>query len=271
MKIAVMTDMEGVAGVMNHDDWVLPEGRYYECGKEFLTKETNAAIDGFFAAGATEIVVIDGHGAGGIDPWLLDERASLSRGWGVYHEFGLNGNFDAVAWVGQHAKAGSLFAHIAHTGSQNVLENKINGISVGEFGECAAIGGFYGAAAIFGSGDKAFAKEAKALIPHIRTAEVKYGVNTDGGENLDTIAYSRNFLGAVHMHPKRAREKIRESAESALRDFAADRAKYPPLRLRPPYVLETWFRADGDSPPYKITRRHDFDIVAMYSMPARRE
>ena len=269
MKIAVMTDMEGVAGVMNRDDWVLPEGRYYECGKKFLTEETNAAIEGFYAAGATEIVVIDGHGAGGIDPWLLDERALLSRGWGVYHQFGLNGNFDALAWVGQHAKAGTLEAHIAHTGSQNVQENKINGISMGEFGECAAIGGFYGAAAIFGSGDRAFAIEAKALIPHIRTAEVKYGVNTNGGENLGTQAYGNNSLGAVHMHPKRARELIRETAERALSDFAADRAKYPPLRLDPPYVIETWFRADGGTPPRKITRGHDSDIVAMYGMPAR--
>jgi len=271
MKIAILTDMEGVAGVMNRDDWVLPDGHYYERGKEFLTQETNAAIDGFFAAGATEIIVIDGHGAGGIDPWLLDERVQLSRGWGVYHQFGLNDNFDAMAWVGQHAKAGTLLAHIAHTGSQNVLENKINGISMGEFGECAAIGGFYGAAVIFGSGDRAFTEEAKTFTPHIHTVAVKYGVNLDGGANLDAQAYSQNSLGAIHTHPKRARALIRETAEKALRDFAANRSKYPPLRLNPPYIIETWFRADGNNAPHKITRRHDSDIIAMYIMPAERE
>jgi len=271
MKIAIMTDMEGVAGMINIEDWVLPTGSYYERGKAFLTEETNAAIDGFFAAGATEIIVIDGHGVGGIDPWLLDERAMLSRGWGVYHEFGLNADFDALAWVGQHAKAGSLFAHIAHSGSHYVLENKINGSSMGEFGECAAIGGFYGASAIFGSGDRAFTEEAKTLTPHIHTVAVKYGVNPDDGAKCDVKAYASHALGAVHMHPRRARALIREAAENALRSFAADREKYPPLRLNPPYVVETWFRANGDNPPYKITKRHDSDIVAMYSAPAERE
>ena len=271
MKIAIMTDMEGVAGVMNFDDWVMPDSRYYEQGRSFLTAETNAAVDGFFAAGATEIVVIDGHGAGGINPWLLDERAMLSRGWGVYHQFGLNGGFDALAWVGQHAKSGSLSAHMAHTGNPDVLENKINGISMGEFGECAAIGGFYGTAAIFGSGDRAFTEEAKTLIPQIHTAAVKYGVNHDDGAECDKETYSRHTLGAVHMHPKRARDLIRETAEKALKDFAANRTQYPPMMLNPPYIFETWFRADGNNPPYKITRRHGSDIVAMYSAPAERE
>ena len=51
MKVYIMTDLEGVAGVMNSTDWIYPESRYYERGKELLTKEVNAAIDGFFAAG----------------------------------------------------------------------------------------------------------------------------------------------------------------------------------------------------------------------------
>ena len=270
MKIGIMTDMEGVAGVMNRDDWTLPDGVYYERGKQFLTEETNAAIGGFFAAGASEIVVIDGHGAGGVDPWLLDERATLSRGWGTYHQFGLDDGFDALAWVGQHAKSGSLFAHIAHTGSHDVLENKINGVSMGEFGECAAIGGFYGTPAIFGSGDRAFAEEAKALVPHIHTVSVKRGVNQTGGDECDAEAYGGYTLGALHMHPKCARALIFAAAKEALESFAGDRTKYPPLRIEPPYVLETWFRANKNGPAQKITRRHHSDIVAMYASPAQK-
>ena len=71
MKIMIMTDMEGCAGILNHDDWVMPEGRYYEKGKRLLTEEVNAALAGFFEAGAGEVVVVDGHGYGGIDPELL--------------------------------------------------------------------------------------------------------------------------------------------------------------------------------------------------------
>jgi len=269
MKIAIMTDMEGVAGIMNHDDWVIPEGRYYECGKALLTEEANAAIDGFFAAGADEIVVIDGHGAGGVDPQLLDDRALLSRGWGVYHQFGLNENFDALAWVGQHAKSGALLAHMAHSGSFHVLEDKINGISMGEFGVCAAIGGFYGASAIFGSGDEAFAKEAKALIPQIHAAAVKRGVNMTEGANLNAAEYGRHTLGAVHMHPKRARAAIRKEAEKALRSFFANPENYQPLRLSPPYIFQQWFRAEktGGAAARKVFR-HESDIVAMFSSEA---
>ena len=267
MRIAVITDMEGAAGVLNFEDWTEPGGRYYERGKEFLTEETNAAIEGFYRAESNlQIVVIDGHGPGGIDPWPLDRRAELSRGWGVYHQFGLNDGFDAVAWVGQHAKSGTLRAHMAHTGSCDVLEHRINGISMGEFGECAAIAGFYGAAAIFGSGDRTFTEEAKALTPWIHTVEVKRGVNLTDGARCDTEGYRRHTPGATHVHPLRARELIRDGAERALRDFADNREKFLPLKLEPPFVCETWYRAG-----YKETRRHDSDIVAMYSAKAERE
>ena len=83
MKIMIMTDMEGVAGVLNHDDWVHPHSRFYAQGLRLLTAEVSAAVAGFYAGGAREIVVIDGHGAGGIDPELLDPRAQLMRGWGA--------------------------------------------------------------------------------------------------------------------------------------------------------------------------------------------
>ena len=74
-KIYLMTDMEGVAGVRDAVDWLGPEGRYYEVGRRFLTRQVNAAIDGFLAGGATEVVVSDGHGSGAVDIELLDKRA----------------------------------------------------------------------------------------------------------------------------------------------------------------------------------------------------
>lgn len=73
MKIYIMTDMEGVCGVLNHDDWVMPSGRYYEEGKKLLTLEVNAAVEGFLSEGATQVLVVDGHGAGGLIPGSGDE------------------------------------------------------------------------------------------------------------------------------------------------------------------------------------------------------
>ena len=51
MNIYIMTDLEGVAGVLDYDNWCTPESRYYETAKELLTLEVNAAIEGFFEGG----------------------------------------------------------------------------------------------------------------------------------------------------------------------------------------------------------------------------
>ena len=43
MKNLIMTDMEGVAGVLNHGDWVVPGARCYEKGTRLLTEEEHQA------------------------------------------------------------------------------------------------------------------------------------------------------------------------------------------------------------------------------------
>jgi len=93
MKIYIMTDLEGVAGVLDSENWCSPEGRYYELAKELLTLEVNAAVRGFIRGGATEIVVADGHGPGGIHPVLLDSRAMLMRGWPEGFPLGLDRSY----------------------------------------------------------------------------------------------------------------------------------------------------------------------------------
>ena len=264
MKIAVMTDIEGVAGLVNFADWALPESRYYEQGKMLLTEEVNAAVRGLFDAGADEVVVIDGHGHGAINTILLDKRAQYSRGWGVYHQFGLADNFDAFITIGQHAKAGTLKSHITHTGSFSVLEARINGISVGEYGQCVMISGFYGTPAIFAAGERAFCEEAKALTPWVHTAEGKYGVTLDNGANCSAEEYEVHNLGAVHVHPEVARERIYAGAKAALEDFKANPDKFKILCPEPPFVHEQWMRRTADKPAWKFVRRHDSDIVKMF-------
>ena len=64
MRIYIVTDLEGVNGVLNFDDWCVPEGRRNETACRFLTEEVNAAVDGFFTGGATEVIVFDGDAVG---------------------------------------------------------------------------------------------------------------------------------------------------------------------------------------------------------------
>ena len=264
MKIAVITDLEGVAGVLNVKDYIFPESKYYEQAKELLTEEVNAAICGLYDAGATETVVIDAHGPGAIDVLKLDKRALYSRGWKQNNQFGLDDGFDAVIWVGQHAKAGTIGSHLTHTGSFYVLEHRLNGISVGEYGQNAAVAGFYGVKPIFASGERALKEEIEEITPWVHTVEVKYGVTEDNGANCDAEQYERHNLGAVHVHPLVARERIYKGAKAALEDFIANPDKFKPFSLKPPYVLETWIRKRKEYPAQKIVRRHDSDIISMY-------
>ena len=37
MRIYIMTDMEGSAGIINFTDWVEREGKYYETGKKLVS------------------------------------------------------------------------------------------------------------------------------------------------------------------------------------------------------------------------------------------
>ena len=67
MKLYIMTDIEGVAGVFSFEMHAYPEGKYFEYARRLLTAEVNAAVEGALAAGVIDILVVDGHGAGGIN------------------------------------------------------------------------------------------------------------------------------------------------------------------------------------------------------------
>jgi D-amino peptidase len=55
--------MEGVSGIVKWEQTTGGEGLYEE-GRKLYTEEINAAVRGAKAAGGTEIVVMDCHGAG---------------------------------------------------------------------------------------------------------------------------------------------------------------------------------------------------------------
>ena len=63
MRVHVISDMEGVAGIVKWEQTTGGEALYEE-GRKLYTEEINAAVRGAKAAGATEILVMDCHGAG---------------------------------------------------------------------------------------------------------------------------------------------------------------------------------------------------------------
>ena len=73
MRVHIISDMEGVSGIVKWEQTTGGEKMYDE-GRRLYTEEINAAVRGAKAAGANEIVVMDCHGAGGA--WSFN---SLSR------------------------------------------------------------------------------------------------------------------------------------------------------------------------------------------------
>ncbi len=269
IKVYIMTDMEGVAGILDSEHWCKLESRYYDLGKEFLTLEVNAAIEGFARAGATEFLVADGHGWGGINPKLLDPRAELARNWAPPpYPFSLERGVHFAAWVGQHAMSRTEFAHLAHTGNMGVFETTINGQPVGEFGEMAACASQLGVRTIFGAGDLAFTKEARALVPGIETVAVKRGATSGRGDECDAVAYAKRNLAAVHLQPERARRLILAGAERALTRAKADK-RFGIVALKPPYERVTILRPQGDQPKRVGRSSHADDVIALMNAPLK--
>ncbi|MBU0714339.1 MAG: M55 family metallopeptidase [Verrucomicrobia bacterium] len=264
MRIYIMTDLEGVAGVCDSENWCRPEGRYYEFGKELLTREVNAAIEGFMSAGATGFLVADGHGAGAINPALLHSAAELARYWpaGKAYPFSLDdGRFKYAVWIGQHPKAGTIRGHLCHTGGMNVRDLCINGVSVGEFGAVALCAGELGVRTIFASGCQAFTEEAKALVPGIETVAVKRGTQDDPGHTLSATAYRKHNMAAIHLQPEEARRRIREGARQAL--LRAGKETFGLVHLPPPYDLVGILRAQENEPPRMYRAHHDKSVIAL--------
>lgn len=74
MKIYVVCDLEGVAGIVGFKKQCMEEGKYYKQAIRVATLELNALIDGLREGGASNIYAFPGHGdfLGGLDFELID-------------------------------------------------------------------------------------------------------------------------------------------------------------------------------------------------------
>ena len=220
LKVFISVDMEGITGL------VLPSetsrsGDDYGYFRQIMTKETNAAIEGALAAGATDIVVRDSHGsARNILPEMLNRNARLLREWSGGPKSmmeGIDETFDAVLFVGYHAKAGTADAIIDHTMSGNVMNVEVNGVSLPEAGINALIAGHYDVPIAFVAGDQAICDQVEGLFGEVETVAVKEGIGN----------------ATLSVHPEVGREKIRAGVERALSNLNG----YRPYKLNAPYTL----------------------------------
>ena len=206
--------MEGVAGIVKWEQTTGGESLYEE-GRKLYTEEINAAIRGARSAGATELVVMDCHGAGkgwtfnSLIPEDLDPSCDyvVQNEWTEYTEF-LETGCDAALFVGMHARAGTRDGVQNHTISGRDFQNLwFNDMLVGETGINAALCGTWGCPVLMVTGDEAACREGRELL----------------GDGLTTVSVKKGFgsLGARMIPPVRAREMIEEGARRALSDLGA--------------------------------------------------
>jgi D-amino peptidase len=188
----IFVDMEGMAGVEVWDQVSAGKPQYEET-RRLMTGEVNAAVRGAKAAGATDIIVVDCHGAGGSFSFksLLTEHLEggatyvLGHTWCRYVE-PLKEGCDAALLVGAHAMAGTPDGILCHTVSSEAWHNAwINDQLVGESGIEAAICGVWNVPVVFVSGDEATCREVTELLgAKVVTAPVKQGLGRFSAKTL---------------------------------------------------------------------------------------
>ena len=224
MKAYISVDMEGVAGV-NHP---APTGRAdsrYPDAVALMVGEANAAIEGAFDGGATEVLVNDSHGSMyNLRPAELDRRARVLQGqkaWSMVEGAGPDRGFGVALFVGYHARAGHPRGTIAHTYSGRPTASRLNGRLVGETGVNAAVLGQWGVPVGLVTGDDALALEVEDWLPWAERVVVK---DAEGGSS------------ATSLHPEAARQLICDGAAAAVRRATAGELKL--LEVERPVVVE---------------------------------
>lgn len=247
LKVFISVDMEGITGVVNSRQDASRSGKDYDYFRMVMTKEANAAIEGALAAGATDILVRDSHGSAlNLLPEELNRNARLLRDWsggpkGMMD--GIDETFDAVIFVGYHAKAGTPDALMEHTMNGNVIDVSVNGISMPEAGINALIAGHYDVPVVFASGDKALVEQARELLGDIETVAVKEAIGNAG----------------LNLHPQTARERIHAGVVRALSNLD----KYRPYILKPPYTLNLKLKEEKEIyPGAKKTGEGEFTFTS---------
>ncbi|HEY2021562.1 M55 family metallopeptidase, partial [Paraburkholderia sp.] len=196
----------------------------YEAARRWMTLEANAAIEGAFAGGATQVWVNDSHGGfRNLLPDLLDPRARIVLGkprtLGMVA--GLEYGAALVFMIGYHAKA-QTHGILAHTiNSFAFARVAFNGVELGEAGLYGALAEEYGARVALLSGDDVFVEETAPRFPGAR-----FVVTKDASGHASGVTQSlANVRAALH---DAARDVVREHLDAG-RAATATRTPAQPI------------------------------------------
>lgn len=229
LKVFISVDLEGISGVV-HSEHTSRAGREHDYARKLMTSEVNAAIEGALSVGADEIIVNDSHGT--MRNILIDQlnpKAKLLTGSPKILSMmqGIDSTFDAVFFIGYHAKSGTKIGVLDHTISSKVVSDIIiNGVSVGEVGINAGIAGYFGVPVVLVTGDNSVVSEARSLLGDIELVVVKEAVGR---------------YAALCLHPDVVYGRIREAARRALKRLS----DFKPFTFSSPVNVEVMFVNSG--------------------------
>ena len=241
MKVLISADMEGTCGVTSWVQVRPPEygnppssQTEYERARLRMAREVNAAVEGALAGGAEEVIVNEAHN--GMRNLIPEElHPSVRFITGNDKNFGMmqgiqEAGIGAVFYTGYHARSGTPAAPLAHTWTTYVQDVRFNGVSTGEYGLNAVVAGHFGVPVTLVTGDdKAVAQVREFLGASVVGVIVKEGYST---------------TSAIHLHPQRAQELIRQGAEEATRRAAEARPWTLPRGCRIEVDFDHQSRAD---------------------------
>src|SRR5438034_4570810 len=177
-SIYISVDMEGIGGIttVRQTTRVTDE---YDWARRLMTREANAAAEGAFDGGASDVVVSDSHGdMGNLLPHELDGRVELIQGtpklpWSMMA--GIDDGFAGAVFVGYHAGAATRGAILDHTYTGWLADVRVNGESWNETHLNAALAGTFDVPLLVVAGDRACCEQAEARLPWVRTLATKQG------------------------------------------------------------------------------------------------
>ncbi len=252
MKVWLSVDMEGISGLVRWAD-VISSGMDFQRNRRLMTADANAAIEGAFEGGATEVVVEENHGVEELCDLVIDEidpRCRVIRGAGrpaASTMSGLDATVGVVFFVGHHARAGSFPGIMAHTVSYERFKSvRIGGVPVGESEIMTIRAGELRVPVGLVSGDQVLIAELAKRAPWIERVEVKRALSNVSGDVIP---------------PARAREAIRSGAKRAVeRALAGELPAY--LDQPGPHEIEVELRAPiEDALRENLARLPEFEIA----------
>ena len=204
LKVLVLYDMEGVSGASSVRHTNFGADPEYTEGRKSLTADVNAAIAGLKAAGATEIIVCDGHGSGNsqgpdvFEAELLAPAKMISRDrpFDIYMD-SYDQSFDAIVAIAMHAGAGNPDGFISHTYTVQDVQYRLNGTPFNETMILAMGAARFGIPVIMVSGDDQFEKEVRRYLPWAKYAAGKKAMGRAKAEPFPREEVSRRIETAA--------------------------------------------------------------------------